>query len=416
MSSAGCVPTYSVTHDPAPSVVEYLPSDLRTNTSEVLVVAQSTTEKTNVGFEEYRELSVFLMKASELQSLDEELYLSTSRVFRLHDTPTPRINKGPGSPIELGDWDNYLEARTDVTLDLVCVVAPDGRTFRFSPNSEKKYDLTQSPLTARERDSFLQVWPTIDADLHSEIPGPCGTKGMVDWNKTFRTRALNFVRRIPVRSSPAQHVTSAQGVTHSPNPPANGALIAPGASWIYEFREKIYGENDARITVRVLHADGQSVEEQLTARVGATRTMPVRRNIDARSTSFDQYRLGASEEALTEFAPYLFAAGGEQAVRDVTDATGYPTSGDSGWVTTSAPPVWEKVTVPAGTFRALHFVIRGHREVRPFSPIVVYRFEISVWYAPEVKRYVRLEHKTWLSLSKPNSDEVVELVKFNPPS
>jgi hypothetical protein len=35
-----------------------------------------------------------------------------------------------------------------------------------------------------------------------------------------------------------------------------------------------------------------------------------------------------------------------------------------------------------------------------------------MWYAPEVKRYVRMDHKTWTG-STVSTDEVVELLEFS---
>ena len=196
---------------------------------------------------------------------------------------------------------------------------------------------------------------------------------------------------------------------------SSGGLVAPGTSWTYELTDRIYGREKSRIRVRVAAADDEMVHEEVSVIEGPKRPPAASRTIAAGEASFDLYRLDA-DRALTEFAPYLLEAGGEPALKSVVFTKGYPTSGYSGWVTASAQPVWEQATVPAGTFRVLRFVIRGHREIRPFSPIPVYRFEISVWYAPDVKRYVRLEHKTWLNLTKPDGDDVVELVEYRPPS
>lgn len=127
------------------------------------------------------------------------------------------------------------------------------------------------------------------------------------------------------------------------------------------------------------------------------------------------YRLDA-DRTLTEFAPYLLAAGGENGLKSVAGAKGYPTGGESEWVTRSAPSVREQVTVPAGTFRALRFELHGRRRIPPFSSISVQRFEVRVWYAPEVKRYVRLEHRSWLSSRRSYAYDVVELLEYHRPT
>lgn len=198
-------------------------------------------------------------------------------------------------------------------------------------------------------------------------------------------------------------------------PPAAAApaagLIPAGSAWIYNFSDRIYTGNDTSVTVRVIRSDDHIVEEQVWAGSGATRAAAMRRDIDARATSFSEYRIGANED-LMEFAPYLLASGGETALQSVTNATGYPTSGSADWITRSSPPVWESVTVPAGTFRALRLEITGTRELPTIAQPIIRKFSIRIWYAPQVKRYVRLEHKTWMS-STPRSDETIELVQFN---
>jgi hypothetical protein len=190
--------------------------------------------------------------------------------------------------------------------------------------------------------------------------------------------------------------------------------LAAGTSWAYEFSDRIYTQNRARFTVEALGADHGLVREHLSAIVDFAPTRVTWRAIDSRETRFSEYRLGANEDLL-EFAPYLLAAGGEEALRQVSGAAGYPTSGYSGWVIHTSAPLREQVTVPAGTFDALRLEISGRREVSPFSPTAIYGFSVRIWYVPEVKRYVKLEHKTWLPGRKLYGDEVVELVKYTPP-
>ena len=192
-------------------------------------------------------------------------------------------------------------------------------------------------------------------------------------------------------------------------------LVVAGTSWTYELTDGIFGRDKSRIRVRVTSADDTFVHEEVSVIEGTGKPPALSRTIAARETSFDLYRLDA-DRALTEFAPYLLAAGGEGALKSASGAEGYPTSGYSGWVTRSVPPVWDQVTVPAGTFRALRFELRGRRQIPPYTSIAVQRFEIRIWYAPEVRRYVRLEHKTWLSGRRPDGDDIVELVEYRPPS
>ena len=40
------------------------------------------------------------------------------------------------------------------------------------------------------------------------------------------------------------------------------------------------------------------------------------------------------------------------------------------------------------------------------------RFEYAIWYAPDLGRYVRLEHRSWSAFNNPLTDERVELVEY----
>jgi S1-C subfamily serine protease len=190
-------------------------------------------------------------------------------------------------------------------------------------------------------------------------------------------------------------------------------MPAAGSQWVYGFIDRQFGRRPIDVTVRAERVAGTSVDEAvISSRPSAQETQ---RSVSAGESRFFTHRLADGAE-LTEFAPYFLAANGEKASTIAITAAGYPVgSGNPSWITQTEPPTWEQVTVPAGTFRALRLEISGKRERSPFSPIVTYRFKVRIWYAPEVQRYVRLEHMEWLS-DRQASDVVVELVKFSPPS
>jgi hypothetical protein len=66
---------------------------------------------------------------------------------------------------------------------------------------------------------------------------------------------------------------------------------------------------------------------------------------------------------------------------------------------------WESVTVPAGTFRALRLEIKERRlsQVRD-GVFPDYRYH-TIWYAPEVKRFVRFEREARNAASQRTSYE-----------
>jgi hypothetical protein len=38
-----------------------------------------------------------------------------------------------------------------------------------------------------------------------------------------------------------------------------------------------------------------------------------------------------------------------------------------------------------------------------------------VWYAPDIQRFVKLQHQTWASVAAPFSDDSFELIEYRPP-
>lgn len=196
--------------------------------------------------------------------------------------------------------------------------------------------------------------------------------------------------------------------------PAVAGLVAPGTTWRYAYTDLIYDSNSANVAVTVLRADDQVVEERVSANPGSTQARVMQRDIDASAARFDTTRIGANAN-LVEFAPYLLAKGGEGAIRNVTAVDGYPTAATTAWDTQVNASLWEQVTVPAGSFRALHLEITGEATVEQTGMFRPQRYVMDVWYAPDVKRYVKLEHKVWRAGNVIDHDEI-DLVSFSPRS
>lgn len=99
----------------------------------------------------------------------------------------------------------------------------------------------------------------------------------------------------------------------------------------------------------------------------------------------------------------------------ISGAAGLP-----GWTTSAEIQGWERVTVPAGTFKALRVRVAGRRSA-PIGGRNAFagRFEMTAWYAPDVKRIVRQEQRIWTAdgISPAlSADEVFELLAYRPPS
>jgi hypothetical protein len=196
-------------------------------------------------------------------------------------------------------------------------------------------------------------------------------------------------------------------------------LPAAGSQWVYGFIDRQYGRRQIDVTVRVMRVNGSSIDESVAPSGSGERE--TQRSVSAGEARFFTHRFANGEE-LTEFAPYFLAVNGEKTPAIAIAATGYPVGSSSlpGFTSTAQIQGWEQVTVPAGTFRALRVEMAGNRRLDFFTrDAVAGRFKLTVWYAPEVRRFVRLEHMAWSAYRDAPAQlnhDVVELLSFRPPS
>jgi hypothetical protein len=171
------------------------------------------------------------------------------------------------------------------------------------------------------------------------------------------------------------------------------------------------------VTVRVLRAESGVIEETVTTNVQSAKASL--RVVETREPRFLEHPLGGNS-VLIEIAPYLLAAHDGKGPLGISRAIGYPhgQGGMAPWIVTVRELGWEKIAVPAGSFQALRVEINGQREYVVNAAGQVGRFSVVVWYSPEVKRSVKLEHRTWSTYlgSIPNGYDVVELLSYRPPS
>jgi hypothetical protein len=195
-------------------------------------------------------------------------------------------------------------------------------------------------------------------------------------------------------------------------PPAAG-LPGAGTRWVYAFTDRQFGKQMGEVTVSVLRVEGATVEEAVSSG-----TKDARRAVDARETRFYEHAV-RGETMLIEFAPYLVAASQGKAPAFIGDASGYPigSPGLPGWRVRSEVQGWESISVPAGSYKALRVEVSGQRERDASTNLPhVGRFRMSLWYAPDVMRLVRIEHQTFggalMHRGQPVGNDLVELVKF----
>jgi hypothetical protein len=237
----------------------------------------------------------------------------------------------------------------------------------------------------------------------------------------------DWIGQVPERSEAAlarrkqpQQQAAVAGAPMANVPPG---YPAPGTSWVYRFTERGgYSRRSFDVTVRADRVDRDLIDESVFVAGGTSD--PTRRTVQTKDARFLVYSLGG-EAMVMEVAPYLLAAYDGQGPEGSLNATGYPVSGQifagdakTEFKTRARSHDWQDVTVPAGTYRALRYEIDGTRDAIPWAQsrlAATSRFKVNVWYAPDIQRIVKVEHKAWTNSSTPYTDDSVELLEYRPP-
>ena len=244
--------------------------------------------------------------------------------------------------------------------------------------------------------------------------------GITALGSVFILQNLNFalptdwIAEVPARAKAAM---AKRGTASSVSAAGAPGLPVAGTSWTYKFVEQIYGGQEMDVTVRVARVDGKVVEEQVTS--NAPGAQDTRRIVNAGDSRFLVFPLDSNND-LIEMSPYLLAAGDGKAPEDVSPPQGYPTGGAGypGFIVRAKVQGWEQVTVPAGTFRAQRVTVSGFRRFHTRASATG-KFEMTIWYAPEVKRFVKMVQKIWSADAYApdlTAKDVVELRSYRPAS
>jgi hypothetical protein len=215
----------------------------------------------------------------------------------------------------------------------------------------------------------------------------------------IRARAAETPARAPARAG----VTAASVAAI---PPSAELVPLQGELWKYRLTDKKYGNKVQSFTVRVDGVQGSLVSESVEP-AGAKL---VQRSVDLKALHFNPQPL-LTEHVLVEFAPYFSQLEHPPILPyKIRSGSGYPkgsTSGDE-WQVVLARLADAPVTLGSAKVDAQRYQLKGMRRV----PSGVARFEVTTWYAPEAKRYVRLEHKLWNSNNSLATDDLVELLEL----
>ena len=234
---------------------------------------------------------------------------------------------------------------------------------------------------------------------------------------SLRGRAPEPSAGVPAAAQPkVQTALAAPAADAQPNK----ALPLAGTVWKYRFQDRKFSSRDRNFSVQLAATAGTSVTEtfasasdQQTYSANSERVDFLVRRIDA--------------EPLYELAPYLLAhspaPSASPAYRPAYPAGGSP----SDWVVRSTDVQREPVQVPAGRFDAVRLRITGesptglhsthtaHAVNAAASDYRTQRFEYTIWYVPEIGRYVQSRHQTFNRYGHEIGDEWVQLSSVERP-
>lgn len=196
----------------------------------------------------------------------------------------------------------------------------------------------------------------------------------------------------------------------APSGPAS-VLPQPGATWNYAYAYRGLGPAQLNFLVRAVAVEGGIVQESISVPGLAAQQA----SIKADALAFRSLQLPRSQ-TLIELSPYLHSVLAKGGDRLWGKLQGYP-------IGNAAMPAWtlsvremgeEQVTVPAGVFKATRIDVIGTRTAPTgFVTHLAYestRFQVKIWYAPEMRRYVRLQHETWGLRGDWSGEQTVELL------
>ena len=216
------------------------------------------------------------------------------------------------------------------------------------------------------------------------------------------------VTRAAPPTVPASAPTPAPAAAPAPAPPVvrspDSRLPAVGQSWTYQVRGKWPTSPNRTVVIRVNQVNGDMVVDSLQDPAMAD---PVQRRSRAGQGGFVSWPgIGA------EFSPYL-VAGEIGSWR----GRGFPTPDVDGqwtqWHSSGEALGRESVMVPAGRFEAVKVEVWSNRMAtggQASAQLEPVRIHYLVWYAPEVRRYVRLQRRVMSAAGQEIERDVFELV------
>lgn len=219
--------------------------------------------------------------------------------------------------------------------------------------------------------------------------------------KTLTLVAVNRAGQVArqVRAAPAAEAA----------PQASGNLPAAGDTWVYRSRGKWPTSPKRLVSITVDKTEGGLIYETMTQLEPDQRPGGTRRSSNTSPAFVDWTWLG------WEFSPWFITGDAIKKGEWSSIPTPELPGGWGSWFTVGKVVGRGNVTVPAGTFPAIEIEVwaKRHPTGGPAQASVEPTdVRMSVWYAPDVRRYVKMDRRTKSASSFEIERDTVELVKY----
>ena len=172
---------------------------------------------------------------------------------------------------------------------------------------------------------------------------------------------------------------------------SSGRAPAVGDKWVYQYTDLWKAAEKGQLTAQVTEVREGEVTENVAIRFDGREAK--RETVWPARAEIREWNAGRL--AVRELSPYALA------LQLVTPGQP-PASLNARPLEEGSPTPWsidtkvsqEDVAVPAGRFRATKLVVTGRRSAPQGA---AGSFEMAVWYAPEVKRYVKLTYTSYVA-------------------
>jgi len=187
----------------------------------------------------------------------------------------------------------------------------------------------------------------------------------------------------------------------------NAALPRPGESWTYRTSGKWPTSPRRDIVIAVQSVRDGLVTDTLRADADARIVGDSRRSIGSRPAFLKWDQIGL------EYSPYLGAFRDLGTLGTLSNFATPDVDTWSQWYSEAKVVGRETVNVPGGSFEAFKVEVwssRGATGGTTLAPIEPVRMHYLVWYAPQVKRYVKMQRRMLSAAGREMEKDVFELV------